>query len=101
MGYILPVQHIQAELYANRMNAVRNNYAHIGRIEKVELNLDVMGKFKHSLHDEKERVMVERKAVTVKPIPPYMKEFINPNPANLSSEITKLIGKGLTINEYI
>ncbi len=49
MGYILPVQPMQAEIYANRMNAVRNNFAYVDRVEKVKMDPDLMDKFDDSL----------------------------------------------------
>lgn len=104
MGYILPVQPMQAEIYANRMNAVRNNFAYVDRVEKVNMDPDLMDKFDDSLRHEQERIREDREAeaevVIVKSRPPYLKGFIYPNPANLSPEIAHLVGKGLAVNEY-
>ncbi|MGG0669405.1 hypothetical protein [Sporosarcina koreensis] len=103
MGYILPVQPMQAEIYANRMNAVRNNFAYVDRVEKVKMDPDLMDKFDDSLRHEQERIMEEREegVVIAKSRPPYLKGFIYPNPANLSPEIAHLVGKGLAVNEYV
>ncbi|MCM3743794.1 hypothetical protein M3193_06530 [Sporosarcina luteola] len=101
MGYILPVQPLQAEMYANRMNAVRNNFAYVDRVEKVNMDPDLMDKFDDSLRHEQERIMEEAaEPVITKSRPPYLKGFIYPNPANLSPEIAHLVGKGLAVNEY-
>ncbi|WP_252502466.1 hypothetical protein [Sporosarcina sp. Marseille-Q4943] len=100
MGYILPVQPMQAEIYANRMNAERNNFAYVDRVEKVKFDTDLMDKFEDSLRHEQERIMEDREPNVAKSRPPYLKGFIYPNPANLSPEIAHLVGKGLTVNEY-
>ncbi|MCM3711210.1 hypothetical protein [Sporosarcina luteola] len=100
MGYILPVQPLQAEIYANRMNAARNNFAYVDRVEKVNMDPDLMDKFDDSLRQEQERIMEEGEPVITKSRPPYLKGFIYPNPANLSPEIAHLVGKGLAVNEY-
>jgi len=101
MGYILPVQSTQAETYANRMNAVRNNFAYIDRVEKVKMDPDLMDKFDDALRSEQERIMEERETSIENSRPPYLKGFIYPNPANLSPEIAQLVGKGLAVNEYV
>ncbi|MGN7387043.1 hypothetical protein [Sporosarcina sp. SAFN-015] len=101
MGYILPIQQTQAEMYANRMNAVRNNFAYVDRVEKVKMDPDLMDKFDDTLRSEQERIMEEGETVIVNSRPPYLKGFIYPNPANLSPEIAQLVGKGLAVNEYV
>lgn len=101
MGYILPVQPTQGELYANRMNAVRNNFAYVDRVEKVKMDPDLMDKFEDSLRSEQERMMEEEEPKIVQSRPPYLKGFIYPNPANLSPDIAHLVGKGLAVNEYV
>ena len=101
MGYILPVQQTQAEMYANRMNAVRNNFAYVDRVEKVNMDPYLMDKFDDSLRSEQERIMEEEEPTVVKSRPPYLKGFIYPNPANLSPEIAHIVRKGLSVNEYV
>lgn len=101
MGYILPIQQTQAEMYANRMNAMRNNFAYVDRVEKVKMDPDLMDKFDDTLRSEQERIMEEGETVIVNSRPPYLKGFIYPNPANLSPEIAQLVGKGLAVNEYV
>ena len=100
MGYLLPVQPIQSEMYANRMNAVRNNFAYIDRVEKVKLDPQLMDKFEDSLLEEQQKVMEEEKPILKNNRPPYLKGFIHPNPANLSPQIASIVGKGIAVNEY-
>lgn len=100
MGYILPVQPTQAEIYANRMNGVRDRFAYVDRVEKVTMNPDQMNKFDDALRREQEWNMKEREAATVTSRPTSLNGFIYPNPANLSPEIAYLVKKGLVVNEY-
>ena len=100
MGYILPIQPMQGDLYANRMNAVRNNFAYIDRVERMKMDPDLMDKFEDTLLQEQERIMENGKPIIASSRPPYLKGFIYPNPANLSTEIAQLIKKGLVVNEY-
>ena len=57
MGYILPVQPMQGELIANRMNAVRNNFAYVDRVERMKMDPDLMDKFEDTLLHEQEQIM--------------------------------------------
>ncbi|MDN4606881.1 hypothetical protein [Sporosarcina highlanderae] len=52
MGYQLPIQPIQSEIYANRMNAGQNNFAYINRTQKVSLNPELMNRFQSHLQQE-------------------------------------------------
>ena len=56
MGYLLPIQPMQGELYANRMNAVRNNFAYVDRVERMKMDPDLMDKFEDTLLQEQERI---------------------------------------------
>lgn len=100
MGYILPIQSTQSEMYANRMNDVRMNFAYIDRVEKVKMDPESLGKFKDSLLHEQEKLLKVEKSNTDNSRPPYLKGFIYPNPTNLSPEIAYVVGKGLSVNEY-
>ena len=40
MGYILPIQPIQSQIYANRLTMEANHFAYIERPNKVKLNSD-------------------------------------------------------------
>ena len=101
MGYILPVQPMQGELYANRMNTVRNNFAYVDRVERMKMDPDLMDKFEDTLLQNQERLKKDGESIIASSRPPYLKGFIYPNPANLSSEIAQLVGKGLTVNVYV
>lgn len=101
MGYILPIQPIQSEMYANRTNQVNNRFAYIDRVEKVDLDPEALGKFQDSMQGKQEQMAEEREMMTDNPRPPYLKGFIYPNPVNLSPEISIVVGKGLAVNEYV
>ena len=102
MGYLLPIQPIQSQQYADRMNMDSYNFTKIDRVEKVNFyddlwSRDFSGEQNHLyLDDEDEEVRV---AIASTP-PPY-NGFIYPNPANLSPNIAQIVGKGLVINRYV
>ena len=58
MGYLLPIQPIQSQQYANRMNMESYNFAYIDRVEKIEV-LILKGFLRnsnnHSMHDAREK----------------------------------------------
>ena len=104
MGYLLPIQPIQSQQYANRMNMEPYDFAVIGRVEKVKLgdgllNGDFSSELNHSsMRDERER---EGKEIPIVPTPTTFKGFVRLNPANLSPVIAQVVGKGLLINTYV
>ena len=104
MGYLLPIQPITSQQYANRMNMEPYDFAVIGRVEKVKLGDGLLnGNFsselkQSSMHDERER---EGKEMPIVPPPTAFKGFVRPNPANLSPVIAQVVGKGLSINTYV
>lgn len=104
MGYLLPIQPIQSQQYANRMNMEPYDFAVIGRVEKVKLGEGLLnGDFsseleQSSLHGERER---EDEEMPIVPPPTAYKGFVRPNPANLSPVIAQVVGKGLSINTYV
>ncbi len=55
MGYILPIQPIQSQMYANRLSMEAYNFAYIERVNKVKLNSDFLDEFKESSHQEREK----------------------------------------------
>ncbi|WP_339251244.1 hypothetical protein NSQ43_14235 [Sporosarcina sp. FSL W8-0480] len=101
MGYQLPIQPIQSEMYANRMNADYKNFAYINRVQKVKLDTELMNKFQNSLEQENERLSKKERVVETVPNSQNMRGFIPPNPINLSPEIADLVGKGLVVNRYV
>lgn len=101
MGYQLPIQPIQSEMYANRMNADFKNFAYINRVQKVKLDTGLMSKFQNSLEQEIERLSEKDRGVASVSNSKNMSGFITPNPMNLSPEIAGLVGKGLVVNRYV
>ncbi|CAM3097846.1 hypothetical protein FITA111629_03365 [Filibacter tadaridae] len=100
MGYLLPIQPIQSQLYANRMNRERYNFAYINRVNSVRLNPDNSRDFEDSLQDEMEMEAGESKS-SVEVLPASFQGYISPNPANLSPIIAQVVGKGQSINAYV
>lgn len=102
MGYLLPIQPIQSQQYANRMNMEAYNFAHINRVNKIKFNFkfseDSHGAFQQE-HDNKEEEVMEIAHVAAPSL--VAKGFIYPNPANLSPAISQAVGKGLSVNAYV
>ncbi|WP_336822108.1 hypothetical protein [Sporosarcina sp. USHLN248] len=103
MGYLLPIQPIQSEIYANRTigEEKQTNFAYINRVRKVNLSPQMMEEFDKKLQYEQQRIGEQRNRATTSSMPPYQKGFIHPNPANLSNRIARIVGKGMVVNEYI
>ena len=99
MGYILPIQPIQSQIYANRLTMEVNHFAYIERANKVKLNSDFLDEFKESSHQEREKVEEEGKPIVT--VLSTYQGFIHPNPVNLSPVIAKVVGKGITVNAYV
>lgn len=98
MGYILPIQPIQSQQYANRMNMESYNFAYVDRVNKVRFD------FSDSMNDsfQREQEMKEEKEMPIVSAPPVLyKGFVYPNPANLSPAIAQVVGKGLNVNAYV
>jgi hypothetical protein len=104
MGYLLPIQPIQSQQYANRMNMRSYDFVFIDRVEKVKLDNELLTRdFSDELtnsykQDGREKGDEEIPAVSS---PPLYKGFVYPNPANLSPAIAQVVGKGLSINAYV
>lgn len=105
MGYLLPIQPIQSQLYANRMENASPNFAYIDRVQAVKLKTD---------NDEWERIQKREErlsqadneeerspAAGMLALPPVKNGFIRPNPVSLSKEVAIVVGKGLAVNEYV
>lgn len=102
MGYLLPIQPIQSQLYANRMNMDSYNFAHINRVNKIKFDFkfseDSHGAFQQEREEKEENVM-EIAHVAAPSL--ASKGFIYPNPANLSPAISQAVGKGMSVNAYV
>jgi hypothetical protein len=98
-GYILPIQPIQSQMYANRLNMESNDFAYIDRVNKVKLNPNSSGQKNQSFQQERERY--DEEGIPVVQPPPSYQGFVYPNPVNLSPIIAQVVGKGLSINSYV
>jgi len=100
MGYILPIQPIQSQIYANRLSMDAYNFAHIDRVNKIKLNSDFLDEFKEFSDQEREREK-EEEGKPIVSAPSVYQGFIRPNPVNLSPVIARVVGKGIAVNAYI
>lgn len=104
MGYIIPVQPIQSQMYANRMLMDEYNFAYISNVHGIKMKslfeekLEAKEKeYKKQEDSEEEQVLGSRELSHA----PLYKNFIQPNPANLSAIIAEVSGKGNNVNLYI
>ncbi|WJY28915.1 MULTISPECIES: hypothetical protein [Sporosarcina] len=104
MGYQLPIQPIQSQIYANRMENASPNFAYIDRVQAVKLKTEFDEWQKIHRREERMTEELEREsdepAVPRQPLPPVKNGFIRPNPAALSKEVAIVVGKGIAVNEY-
>lgn len=100
MGYILPINPIQSQQYANRLTMESYNFATINRVQSVKLNPDFQEEFKRSVRLEEKRMPEEEQLKTM-PTKSQYNGYIVPNPANLSPAISRIVGKGNSVNTYI
>lgn len=105
MGYLLPIQPIQSQQYANRINMEPDHFATIGRLERIEQTSSFLESFKETLHsqdEEKKREGGESGGELKSMSSPqsYM-GYVKPNPSNLSPAISQIVGKGMSVNKYI
>ncbi|MFJ7932907.1 hypothetical protein [Sporosarcina sp. NPDC096371] len=102
MGYLLPIQPIQSQQYANRMNRESYNFAHVDRVGKIKFDFNFSDGHYSSFHHEREIKDEEVMEISIVSTPSLAsKGFIYPNPANLSPTIAQAVGKGLTVNVYV
>ncbi|KOO49537.1 hypothetical protein ABE042_01480 [Viridibacillus arvi] len=100
MGYILPVQPLQATQYAERMNTKAFNYAHVHTIAKVkkqshfERVLDMRAELTEmQLNKEKNKNRGNSLQVH--------QQFIHPNPAELPKFDLKVTDRGKYYSKYV
>lgn len=99
MGYIIPNQPIQSQMYANRMLMDDYNFAYINNVNGVKMKSSFDEHLeKQTQEDKEEKQVLEQKGQTDLPL---YKSFIQPNPINLSPIIAEISGKGNNINRYI
>ncbi|WP_153731978.1 hypothetical protein [Sporosarcina obsidiansis] len=103
MGYILPIQPLQAQQYAERMNNERRNFAYIDRVSPVRLQNEESSYWEDILEDEnrQQKEQMEERNMHRVPRPLVKKGPIAPNPAQLSPLIAEVVGKGLAVNAYV
>ena len=101
MGYIIPVQPLQAQLYANRMLMEEYNFAYISNIQGIKMK----SIFEEKLKDQEEELEKNEEKQLLKgnesSSPTPYKGFIQPNLVNLSMKIAEINGKGNSVNLYI
>lgn len=101
MGYILPMQPIQSQVYANRMISNDYNFAYIDDVQNVKFKSDFedhLEKQEQLLEEEEEQRLSELERPSIQPL---FKGFIHPNPVNLSPIIAEISGKGNSVNLYV
>ncbi|MEK3974289.1 MULTISPECIES: hypothetical protein [unclassified Psychrobacillus] len=103
MGYIIPVQPLQSQIYANRMQMEEYNFAQINNVQNVKMKSifdDHLADLqqKEGIEQQEEKQLSGNKELSSLPL---SKGFIQPNPVNLSPIIAEISGKGNYVNTYI
>lgn len=102
MGYILPIQPLQSQQYAERMNNDRYNFAYINRVHPVQMQAEMSSAWEDVLEEEERRrqEQLEEQMKNRALHPPVKSGVVAPNPAKLSPAIAEVVGKGMAINAY-
>ncbi|TQR20199.1 hypothetical protein [Psychrobacillus vulpis] len=101
MGYIIPVQPIQSQNYANRMLMDDYNFAYINNVNGIRMksNFDKhLEQQEQKFEKSQEKQLLDSKEPSILPL---FKSFIQPNPVNLSPKVAEISRKGNIINLYI
>ena len=103
MGYIIPIQPYQSQIYANRMLMDDYNFAYVSNVQGIKMkplfeNHLAELQEKEISDEQQDKELLERQEPS---IPPLYKSFIHPNPVNLSPIIAEISGKGNNVNVYI
>ena len=61
MGYLLPINPIQSQQYANRITMNRYNFAPIDRVQRVKLKSDFLEEFEESVELQRIKNRKDRK----------------------------------------
>ena len=101
MGYILPIQPIQSQMYANRLNMDLHDFAFIEKVGRAKLDSDFSDELNGSFSQEQEKDKGDVEGKPIVKIPPSYQGFVYPNPVNLSPIIAQVVGKGISVNAYI
>lgn len=101
MGYLLPINPIQSQQYANRLTMDSYNFATIDRVHLVKLKSDFMEEFEESVESQYEESRENKEQPDSAPSSSQYNGYIYPNPTNLSPAISQIVGKGISVNTYI
>ncbi len=109
MGYILPVNNVQSQQYANRLAMEPYNFAKINRVRPIKFKTDFIDDFEETLESyqgrqyEQEKNNERRKNEQRKsePLRTENSGYIFPNPVKLSPAISQVVGKGFSVNTYV
>ena len=101
MGYLLPINPIQSQQYANRMSMKPYNFVTVNRVQRVNLKSDFHREFEESLDSRYEKNRENKEQSNQMPSQSEYNPYIFPNPINLSPAISQIVGKGITVNTYI
>ncbi|MCM3756504.1 hypothetical protein M3197_03300 [Sporosarcina aquimarina] len=102
MGYLLPIQNIQSQMYANRLEEASPAVSYIDRVQSIKSQAEYE-EWQRVLRRERERNSEEEFggiANQQRPLSPAKKGFIQPDPTILSKQVAAVVGKGLAVNEY-
>lgn len=104
MGYLLPIQPIQSQQYANRMAIEPYNFASINRVQTIKFQTDFLKASEENMDKKQEERKQDQEKKQERSnsssVPSELTPYIYPNPANLSPEISKVVGKGISFNTY-
>ena len=111
MGYLLPIQPIQSQQYANRMENSTTSFAYIDKVESAKLQSDYEDWQKRIRREQQQQQQQQRDKNTERDmedaevdsvrLSPAKNGFIQPNPVHLSKQIALVVGKGNAVNEYV
>lgn len=101
MGYLLPINPIQSQQYANRLAMDPYNFATVNRVQPVKLKSDFLEEFEESVESRHKENRENKKQPDSAPPRSQYNGYVYPNPINLSPAISQIVGKGISINTYI
>ncbi|WP_391120536.1 hypothetical protein [Psychrobacillus sp. L3] len=101
MGYILPIQPIQSQIYANRLLMDHYNFAFISNINGIRMKSIFDERLEEQGRKLEEKEKQQQLDYEIPSTLPLYKGFIQPNPVNLSPKIAEINGKGNRVNFYI
>ncbi len=105
MGYILPVNSYRSQQYANRLMD-EPHFAKVSRLQRVNQVASFSEKFEEvAPRDEMNQYKKNEKMEESRLAPAQSQHevigYVQPNPANLSPAIARVVEKGQAINAYV